>query len=60
MVRLKAPRGHVCVGFAGHEYAVGDGVVDVPDEAEAPLRAHGYRRWTAEPPRSPMQQAKKV
>jgi hypothetical protein len=44
MVRLKAPRAHTSVGFAGSEYAVVDGIVTVPDEAEAALKAHGYRR----------------
>jgi hypothetical protein len=44
VVKLKAPRGHSSVGFAGTEYEVQDGLVEVPDEAEAALRAHGYRR----------------
>lgn len=44
MVKLKAPRGHSSVGFAGDEYEVSDGVVEVPDEAEAALKPHGYRR----------------
>jgi hypothetical protein len=44
MVKLKAPRGHSCAGFAGGEYEVRDGMVEVPDEAEDALRPHGYRR----------------
>ena len=48
MVKLKAPRGHSSVGFAGTEYEVQEGLVEVPDEAEAPLRAHGYRRPAAD------------
>ena len=48
MVKLKAPRGHSSVGFAGTEYEVQEGLVEVPDEAEAALRAHGYRRPAAD------------
>jgi len=49
-VTLSAPRGHSSVGFAGTEYDVRDGRVTVPDEAEAPLRAHGYRKAAPAPP----------
>jgi hypothetical protein len=44
MIRLKAPEGACCVGFAGKEYAVDDGRVTVPDEAAETLRAHSYER----------------
>ncbi len=57
MVKLKAPRGHSSVGFAGDEYEVSDGHVEVPDEAEAALKPHGYRRppaANASPPRAPL------
>lgn len=47
MVKLKAPRGHSSVGFAGDEYEVRDGEVEVPDAAEAALKPHGYRRPAA-------------
>lgn len=50
MVRLKAPRGHSSVGFAGAEYEVRDGEVEVPGEAEAALRPHGYKRAAVLPP----------
>ena len=49
VVKLKAPRGHSSVGFAGTEYEVQDGLVEVPDEAEAALAAHGYRRLGTDP-----------
>lgn len=47
MVKLKAPRGHSSVGFAGGEYEVRDGQVEVPDAAEGALKPHGYRRPAA-------------
>jgi hypothetical protein len=47
MVRLKAPRGHSSVGFAGAEFEIRDGEVEVPDEAEAALKPHGYKRAAA-------------
>jgi hypothetical protein len=47
MVKLKAPRGHSSVGFAGGEFAIRDGEVEVPDEAEAALKPHGYKRAAA-------------
>ena len=61
MVRLKAPRGHSSVGFAGAEYEVRDGEVEVPGEAEAALRPHGYnaRRRCLPPPRAPRGTAKR-
>jgi hypothetical protein len=49
LVRLKAPRDHGCVGFAGVEYAVRDGFVEVPEAAAAVLRAHGYKPAAAAP-----------
>jgi hypothetical protein len=48
MITLNAPDGHCCVGFEGREYEVHDGQVELPDHAEAPLRAHGYRRPKAD------------
>lgn len=54
MIRLKAPDGHASVGFGGSEYDVRDGIVDVPEEAAVPLRAHGYAvPDAAEPARPP-------
>jgi hypothetical protein len=50
LIRLKAPKGGASVGFSGTEYEVQDGLVEVPDEAEAALRAHGYRRQAADAP----------
>ena len=47
MVKLKAPRGHSSVGYAGGEFEVRDGEVEVPDEAEAALKPHGYKRAAA-------------
>ena len=38
MVRLKAPRDHASVGFAGVEYAVRDGFVEVPAAAAPAAR----------------------
>ena len=46
------------VGFAGTEYEVQDGLVEVPDEAEAALRAHGYRRPAETPAARPAPQPK--
>jgi hypothetical protein len=56
MVRLKAPRGHSSVGFAGGEFEVRDGHVEVPDDAEAALKPHGYRRPPAAEPPTPRAQ----
>mgnify|MGYP001555002266 CR=1 FL=1 len=56
MLKLKAPRGHSSVGFAGIEYEVQDGFVTVPDAAEDALRPHGYRRAAADAARAPAQQ----
>ena len=47
MVKLKAPRGHSSVGYAGGQFEVRDGEVEVPDEAEAALKPHGYKRAAA-------------
>jgi hypothetical protein len=44
MIKLKAPAGHSSVGFEGVEYEIRDGHVAVPEQAEAPLRAHGYTK----------------
>jgi hypothetical protein len=56
MVKLRAPRGHSCAGFAGTEYEVRDGLVEVPDEAEDALRPHGYRRPAPDGARAPLPQ----
>jgi hypothetical protein len=43
MVRLKAPKNQASVGFGGAVYEVRDGFVEVPEQAEAALRPHGYK-----------------
>jgi hypothetical protein len=57
MVRLKAPKNQASVGFGGSEYEVRDGFVEVPDEAEAVLRPHGYKP-ADEAPRNPQKKGR--
>ncbi|HUK60249.1 MAG TPA: hypothetical protein VLV50_13545 [Stellaceae bacterium] len=57
MVRLKAPKNQASVGFAGTEYEVCDGFVEVPEEAEEVLRPHGYKP-AAEPERIPQKKGR--
>jgi hypothetical protein len=57
MVRLKAPKNQVSVGFGGAVYEVQDGFVEVPEAAEAALRPHGYKR-AGEPAQKPQKKGR--
>ena len=50
MVKMKGPREVSTAFVGGKEYAVRNGVVEIPDEAVSALARHGFRKLDDDEP----------